>query len=131
MKRECRPGVIYRFQFFIVNMNNREKFYGCKSPEYAEVKIVEEWFAPKNDVVCSYKYTAYFGDCDRGFYCFRNWWNYIDASVELRLYLKVEGEWEGVVYKHINKDKVDDTEDVLKIASELLGRDINNWDMFV
>lgn len=117
--------------FFIVNMNNRDKFYGCKSPEDAEVKIVEEWFAPKNDVVCSYKYTAYFGDCDRGFYCFRNWWNYIDASVELRLYLKVEGKWEGVVYKHINKDKVDDTEDVLKIASELLGRDINNWDMFV
>ena len=43
---------------------------------------------------------------------------------------KVGDEWEGVVYRHINKDNVDDTEDALKCISGLLGRDANNEDMF-
>lgn len=112
-------------------MIEREKFYGCKSAEDAEAKIVEEWYVFKNEGWCSYRYTAYFGDCDKSFNCFRNWRNYVEADVSLRLYLKVDGKWEGVVYRHINKDNVDDTEDVLKYLSGLLGREANNEDMFI
>lgn len=111
-------------------MNEREKFYGCKSAEDAEAKIVEEWMVFKKDGVSSYMYTAYFGDCEKGFDCFRNWRNYVEADVSLRLYLKVEYNWEGVVYRHINKDNVDDTETVLKGISDFCGMDINNEDMF-
>lgn len=107
-------------------MNNREKFYGCKSEEDAEAKIVEWWM----DDVHFCVYTAYFGDCEKSFNCFRNWRNYVEADIALRLYLKVGDEWEGVVYRHINKDNVDDTEDALKCISGLLGRDANNEDMF-
>ena len=107
-------------------MNNREKFYGCKSEEDAEAKIVEWWM----DDVHFCVYTAYFGDCEKSFNWFGNWRNYVEADIALRLYLKVGVEWEGVVYRYINKDNVDDTEDALKCISGLLGRDANNEDMF-
>lgn len=85
----------------------------------------------KKDGVNFYEYTAYFGDCDKSFNCFKNWKNYVEADVNLRLYLKVEGKWEGVVYRHINKDNVDDTEAKLKNISDFCGMDINNEDMFI
>lgn len=116
---------MYRRRFFYV-MIEREKFYGCKTSEDAEAKIVEWWM----DDVHFCVYTAYFGDCEKSFNCFRNWRNYVEADIALRLYLKVGDEWEGVVYRHINKDNVDDTEDALKCISGLLGRDANNEDMF-
>lgn len=111
-------------------MIEREKFYGCKSAEDSDVKIVEEWIVFKKDGVRSYKYTAYFGDCEKGFDCFKNWRNPVEADVSLRLYLKTGNKWEGVVYKHIDKDNVDDTDAVLKSISDMLDRDINNEDMF-
>ena len=112
-------------------MIERDKFYGCKTSEDAEAKIVEEWDVFKKEEWCSYRYTAYFGDCEKGFDCFKNWRNYVEADVSLRLYLKVGDEWEGVVYRHIDKDNVDDTEFVLKNISDMLDRDINNEDMFI
>lgn len=105
---------------------DRDKFYGCKSAEDAEAKIVEWWC----DEIHLYEYTAYFGDCEKSFNCFRNWRNYVGADISLRLYLKVGDKWKGVVYKSITKDNVDNTEDSLKCISGLLGREANNEDMF-
>lgn len=108
-------------------MIKREKFYGCKSAEDAEARIVEWW---EDDVNC-YEYMAYFGDCEKSFDCFRNWKNYVEADISLYLNLKVGGKWECVVYKHINKDNVDDTEAILKDLSRRLDRDIKNEDMLL
>ena len=103
----------------------REKYYGCSSAEDSAAKIVEEYVS----VAGSYRYTAYFNEYDRCINCFKKWVNYLGININVTIYLKIDDEWVGVVYKHITKDNIDDTEDHLKSLSDICGRNINNIDM--
>jgi hypothetical protein len=96
------------------------KYYGCKSIEDSNVKIVEEYITSDLNEI---EYTAYFGSYDKGFNCFRNWNNYVGVNINLRIYVKISNNWIGVAYKHITKDNIDDTENQLKLLN------ISNMDM--
>lgn len=99
----------------------KDKFYGCKTEEDAKVKIVE---------IYDKRYTAYFGDYNKGIDCFSKWFNVTGESILILLYININNKWIGVTIKFINSDNIDMTEDYLKNTSYMYDKDIKDKDIF-
>lgn len=73
------------------------------------------------------KFTAYFGDCDKGIECFDKWFNYRNSTVLVLLYVKISNRWNGVTSKWINKDNVDITDKCTDVCSSVFNT--NEFDL--
>ena len=98
------------------------KLYGCKSQTEAKVKIVE--------IYDDTKYTAYFGDYNKGIDCFEKWYNVTGKSILILLYININNKWVEATIKCISTGNIDITETYLKTTSYMYDQEFKDKDIF-